>query len=192
MVKQNLAKEIKDADEATAKLQTLTLDAMAPLVYVLEEDQKGSLTVQSAVEAARSALILLGNTSDQMTKERRKRVIKDLRHRGVCRLKLLFGSSFETKIKKHLESLKCFRKFMRPKAVLRGGDQFFQRSLPPYPSRGGGSSYRRRGDTTTTSREDVKSLPKERTDSKTRIFFIVVQKFCLGRSPTSSCLARIK
>ena len=50
-IKQNLAKEIKDAHAVTAKLQTLHgLDVMATLVNILEAAQKGSLTVQSAVD----------------------------------------------------------------------------------------------------------------------------------------------
>ena len=35
VIKQNLAKEIKDAEALTAKLQTLAFNAMAPLVYIL-------------------------------------------------------------------------------------------------------------------------------------------------------------
>ena len=37
VVKQNLTKEIRDADSNVAKLQTLTLDAVALLVHILEE-----------------------------------------------------------------------------------------------------------------------------------------------------------
>ena len=44
-------------------MQTLTLDVMAPPFYILEEAQKGSLAVQSAEEAAKSALKLQGNVS---------------------------------------------------------------------------------------------------------------------------------
>jgi len=51
--------EVKEADAAAAELQTLTLDAVAPLVHILEEAQKDTLTVQSAAEAAKSALVLL-------------------------------------------------------------------------------------------------------------------------------------
>ena len=70
VLKQNLSKEVKEADVAAAKLQTLTLDMVATLVHILEEAQKGTLTVQSAAEAAKSALMLLGNASTHMTKER--------------------------------------------------------------------------------------------------------------------------
>ena len=154
VIKQNLSKEVKEADAAAAKLQTLTLDAVAPLVHILEEAQKGTLSIQSAAEAAKSALVLLGNASAHMTKERRKKVVKDL-NKDLLPLAedsevfeeaapLLFGSSFERKMKEHLESLKCLRKSLAPKAGSRG-DQFFRGSRPYYPSRGGGSNYRGRG-----------------------------------------------
>ena len=37
VVKQNLSKKVKDSDVNVAKLQTLMLDAVAPLVHILEE-----------------------------------------------------------------------------------------------------------------------------------------------------------
>ena len=44
VIKQNLTKEVKDADSNAARLQTLNLDAVAPMVFILEEAQKGTLT----------------------------------------------------------------------------------------------------------------------------------------------------
>ena len=151
VVKQNLTKEIKDADSNVAKLQTLTLDAVAPLVHILEEAQRGSLTVKTAVDAAGAALALLGNASAHMTGERRKRVLRDLNKdllplaedeeafKGAA--PLLFGESFERRMKDHLESLKCLRRSMAPKP---GTDQFFRRGRSLYPARGGGN-FRGRG-----------------------------------------------
>ena len=37
VVKQNLIKDVKDTDANASKLQTLTLDAVAPLVHILKE-----------------------------------------------------------------------------------------------------------------------------------------------------------
>ena len=68
--KQNLTKDVKDADSNAARLQTFNFDAVAPLVFILEEAQKGTLTTKSAAEAAKAALLLLGNASAQMEKER--------------------------------------------------------------------------------------------------------------------------
>ena len=61
VIKQNLSKDIQDADCNAARLQTFNLVAVAPLVFILEEVQKGTLTSQSAAEAAKAALLLLGN-----------------------------------------------------------------------------------------------------------------------------------
>ena len=44
VIKLNLTKDVKDADSNAARLQTLNLDAVAPLVFILEETQKGTLT----------------------------------------------------------------------------------------------------------------------------------------------------
>jgi len=78
VVKQNLTKDVKDTDANASKLQTLTLDAVAPLVYILEEAQRGTLTAKTAVEATSAALSLLGNMSAHMACERRKWVLKEL------------------------------------------------------------------------------------------------------------------
>ena len=85
------------------------------MVFIPEEVQKGSLTPQSAAEAAKAALMLLGNASAQMAKERRKKVTKDLNKDLITLAEdpemfeeaapLLFGASFEKKMKDHLESL---------------------------------------------------------------------------------------
>ena len=73
VIKQNLTKEVKNADSNAARLQTLNLDAVPPMVFILEKAQKGTLTPQSAAEAAKAALTLLGNASAQMVKERQKK-----------------------------------------------------------------------------------------------------------------------
>ena len=126
------------------------LDAVAPLVFILEEAQKGTLTFQSAAEAAKAALLLLGNASAQTAKERRKKVTKDLMSLAEDpemfedAAPLLFRASFERKMKEHLESLKCLRQSMAPKNGHRS-DQFFRGSRPQYPPQGGGGNYRARG-----------------------------------------------
>ena len=79
-------------------------------------------------------MMLLGNASAQMAKERRKTVTKDL-NKDLMSLAedpemfeeaapLLFGASFETKMKEHLESFKCLRQSMAPRSGGRS-DQFF-------------------------------------------------------------------
>ena len=78
VIKQNLTKNVKDADSNTARLQTLNLEAVAPLVFILEEAQKGSLTPQSVAEAAKAALLLLGMLQPRWRRRGGEKVIKDL------------------------------------------------------------------------------------------------------------------
>ena len=70
--------------------------------------------MQSATVAAKTALIVLGNTLAQMTKERCKKIVKDL-NKDLLPLAeeaeifngavpLLFGPAFEKNMKDHLES----------------------------------------------------------------------------------------
>ena len=125
-------------------------------MFILEEAQKGTLTPQSAAEADKAALLLIGNASAQTAKERRKKVTKDLNKDLVSLVEdpamfeaaaapLLFGASFEKKMKDHMESLKCLRQSMAPRSGYRS-DQFFRGGRRQYPPRGGGSSsYRGRG-----------------------------------------------
>ena len=60
-MKSNVSKETKDGDGTAAKLQTLMLDAVAPLTFILKEAQKGTLIPEVAVKATKVALGLLGN-----------------------------------------------------------------------------------------------------------------------------------
>ena len=107
--------------------------------------------MKTATEAAGTALALLGNASAHMTCDHRKRVLRNLNKdllplaedeeafKGA--VPLLFGDSFEKRMKEHLESLKCLRRSTAPKS---GTDQFFRRGHSHYPARGGGS-FRGRG-----------------------------------------------
>ena len=117
VAKKLLQKEAKDADAGLARLQTLVLDTLAPLVDIVEEAQRGSLTVEKAAESAKAAITLLGNVSAHISSERRKKAVKCLSSKVrplaededifVGAAPLLLGTLFETKMKAHLESLKC-------------------------------------------------------------------------------------
>ena len=148
VAKQLLHKEQKQADASLAKLQTLVLDAVAPLVHMVN---KGTLSLEQAAEAANTAITLLGNASAHITKERRRKAITGL-NRKVHPLAeeedifeeaapLLLGQVFEAKMKAHLESLKCLAANSQRD---RDGPQSFRRGHSHYPPRGGGQ-YRRGG-----------------------------------------------
>lgn len=134
VMKQNLSKDVKDSDVNVAKLQTLMPDAVAPLVHIWEEAQRGTLTSKTATEAACAALALLENPLAHMTCDRRKRILRDLNKdllplaedeeafKGAA--PLLFGD--------HLESLKCLQRSIAPRS---GQEQFFWKGRSHYLER---------------------------------------------------------
>lgn len=79
-------------------------------------------------------MLLLENASAQTAKERWKKFTKDLNKDLMSMAEesemfkeaalLLFGTSFEKKMKDHLESLKCLRQYMAPKSGYKS-EQFF-------------------------------------------------------------------
>ncbi len=69
VVKGRLSAATKSRDKQLARQQTLMLDAVGPVAY-------SQLTQKAAIEAAQSALKLLGNTSMQANRERRKNAIQ--------------------------------------------------------------------------------------------------------------------
>ena len=118
-----MSKNMKDGDSTAAKIQTLMLDAVAPLVHILEEGQKGTLTPEVAIKASKVTLGLLGNASAHQSKERQKNVLKDM-NRDVMSLAeeedqfkdaapLLFGDGLEKKMKEHMDVVRCIRKTNR-------------------------------------------------------------------------------
>ena len=141
VVKQNLIKEIRDTNSNVAKLQTLTLDTVAPFVHILEEVQKGSLTAKTAVDATGAGLTHMDNAFAHMTFDYRKPGLRDPKQRFITSRRgrgdirgsvfLLFSDTFERRMKDHLESLKCLQRSMAPKS---GTDQFFRKGRSPYPT----------------------------------------------------------
>ena len=59
-----------------ARLQAFLLNVVAPLVRTVENAQTGSPMIDLAAEAAKSALLLLGNASARMARERRRKAVK--------------------------------------------------------------------------------------------------------------------
>ena len=72
VIKGRLSAETKSRDKQISKQQALCLDAVGPLTHILEEAAKGELTQKAALEAAQTALKLLGNASALASRERRR------------------------------------------------------------------------------------------------------------------------
>ena len=142
-IQSRLPKHAKDADRNLARLQTLVLDAAAPLINTLEAARVGSLTTREAAESAQLALKLLGNASANISIERRHKATTHLNPELSTLVQdegsfkesapLLFGKGFDQLAKEHIEAIKSLKKTtFQP-------NRSFQRSHPPQ-SRGGGTS----------------------------------------------------
>ena len=157
VIKGRLSAETKSHDRQLAKNQALLLDAVGPLTHILEEAAKGELTQKTALEAAQTALKLLGNASVHVNRERRKNALQNMNSRLVdmadddivykCAAPALFGEGFCKRAKERDEELKCLNQAISSKSSsntrVKQGSNFFPRghSQRSYP-RGGGQNYR--------------------------------------------------
>ena len=117
IVKGRLSAATKSRDKQLARQQALLLDAVGPITYILEEATKGQLTQKSAMEAAQTALKLMGNASMQANRERRKNAIQCMNPRlgdmaeddelYKAAAPALFGEGFSKKAKERDDELKC-------------------------------------------------------------------------------------
>ena len=109
--------EAKSADAELARIQAFVLDPVGPLARVIHalEDSGDSFTMEEAHSALCDAVKLLGNASSQISKLRRKKIlravnpdIQDLADEDIFTGAApgLFGQGFEAKMKERAESLK--------------------------------------------------------------------------------------
>ena len=104
----------KTADKGLAGLQGYVLDAVTPL-NMLESARAGTLNSKEAAESAQQALKLVGNASAHLSSERRHRASQCLNKELSTLVQdestfndavpFLFGSSFQQRMKDHMEAL---------------------------------------------------------------------------------------
>ena len=143
-IKSKLPKQAKDTDANLARIQARVLDAVNPLVNLLESARKGTLTPRDAAESAQQALRLLGNASATISMDRRQKATRFLNKELSTLVQeedtfrdaapLLFGKDFDKKAKEHIDTARSLQRFSSS-----GKNQSFQRGRPPM-SRGGGNS----------------------------------------------------
>ena len=69
-VKAQVPKDCKDEDRPLAGLEALVLDAVGPLITLLELQHTGYLTPEAVAKAVTQALQFIGNASANMSVER--------------------------------------------------------------------------------------------------------------------------
>ena len=124
MLKSTLPKEAIKADGYLSRLQQFWLDAVAPLAAVIEGAEAGELSIEGAVTAVQSALVLMGNAHQKMAQERRKKVLmqlnpalKSLAEEENAFNKaapMLFGDEFAKRATDRVEAVKAIKKLARP------------------------------------------------------------------------------
>ena len=119
-IKLEVSQPIKTLDKEWARIQTFVLDALAPLTSLLETNSKGeTITHDQALEAAVTAVQLLGNASAQITHGRRTKVLTHLNKSLLPLLEeddnfkdvapSLFGPEFARKSKELIDQVKAIR-----------------------------------------------------------------------------------
>lgn len=73
-----LPKQAKSYDSYLSKLQRFTVDAMAPITWLLEKMEQGPVEEETAKKVLHSSLQLLGNVSAHLNMERRKEIMKQI------------------------------------------------------------------------------------------------------------------
>ena len=152
-IKLEVSQPVKTSDKEWARIQTFVLDALAPLTSLLETDSKGeTITHDQALEAAVTAVQLLGNASAQITHGRRTKVLTHLNKSLLPLLEeddnfkdvapSLFGPEFARKSKELIDQVKAIRS-----TTQKDGKSFFRQGPPKSrggynqrPGRGGGQS----------------------------------------------------
>lgn len=120
---------------------------VGPLAHLLDGTRLESMDLEEARQTVTDALQLLGNANSQISRLRRKRILKscnpdfaNLADRADLFTQAaphLFGDGFEAKMKERAEAVRVLQKSSKPYQQTQS--RFFQSNRP---QRGGGQNYR--------------------------------------------------
>ena len=113
VLKSRLSAQTKAKDKQLARTQALLVDAVGQLSFILEDTSKGQLPPKVALEAAQTALCLLGNASANISRERRRTAIANMNSRLVDMAEMTICLT-----KQHQTSLATVLQ-RRPKSVMK-------------------------------------------------------------------------
>lgn len=150
--KSSLAKsEAKNNDGEMAKIQALLLDPAIPMLNLLHQlDTNPEYSIDHARQDVIDSVRLLGNASAQISRTRRKKVLKtlnsdllDLAEEDELFKEAapnLFGEGFEKRMRERAESVKLLSKVSKPTKPPDKPNQFFRKGRFTGPPRGSGQS----------------------------------------------------
>ena len=131
-----LPKETVKEDKCNFRTQQLWLEAMAPLVSLLETAHKDRLDPKTAVTMVQSALLLMGDALQHQSAKHREVILKQLNPQIAELMKeedyakalpFLFGEDFGAKVKARMEEAAALKKTLslsfkgKEKAGFHGG-----------------------------------------------------------------------
>ena len=152
-IQSRMSPAAKATDRGIAGTQGYVLDAAVPLVNMLESARAGTLTPKDAAESAQQALKLIGNASAHLSSQRRQKASVCLKKELSTLVKdedtfkdaapFLFGSSFQIKMKEHMEAIRNLKQSSLNSSY--GRSQSFRKSHHQQSHGGGSSRGRGRG-----------------------------------------------
>ena len=112
-----LPKQAKTHDSYLSKLQRFTMDAIAPITWLLEQMEQGPIEEETCKKAVRSSLQLLGNATAHFNVERRKEIMKhlntDIKFLAETEFPqsgpYLFGEDFGSKAKTAADNIRALK-----------------------------------------------------------------------------------
>ena len=156
VLKADALQQTKALDKELAKVQTFVLDAAGPLTQVLEAaNSEEGLSTEVAIEAARAALMLVGNANARMSRQRRQRVLAEFNkslqpmadkdEEFSSATPYLFGPDFAKRAKEHMDQVKSLQ--AARKDPTGAGSSSFKAFFRQRPSgnRGGNHKFYRGG-----------------------------------------------
>ena len=145
VVSANVSAAARTADRASSRIQNFWLDAVNPLIFLLEKAEELEMPAE-VINGIQTSLQLMGNANYQHSMDRRHALMMQLNpklkhlfsHKDFKdAAPFLFGEKFGTLAKDRLEAAEVLRKSTSTENSKRG----FQKGHFQKNSRGGGSQY---------------------------------------------------
>ena len=136
VVASTLPKDTIKADNKAKRLHTFWLDAVAPIVAVVQDIEDGKVETTEIVKALQTALLFLGNASQHHAVQRRQAILQQLNPQLKSLIKdedfvdappYLFGERFAALAKERLEAAAVLKKTVATSTSTKQG---FQKGHP--------------------------------------------------------------
>ena len=147
-LKTEIPQTAKSLDSNLARVQTLYMDALAPLTTLSESEE---LSFEDVRRATTTAVVLIGNANSSLSRLRRKKLVNSFNKSLLPLVKedkdfaettpYLFGADFAKRSKDFTDQIKAMHSTLPIKTEYRSSRPLFWKGQPP----GRGTAHRGRG-----------------------------------------------